>query len=172
MHVKKAIEYRAMNLENLTAEEYYHLEDMGMLYVYFPEATGSYDNDMKRIDKIGQNGNDGMHYDELGETYAEKIARIYDIQEDHMMDGDDWDETYCSETYSDPVSPKHYQIGDTGVEAIDIIKASLNPREFIGYCRGNILKYQIRASDKNGDEDLQKADVYSGWLVEALEGLE
>ena len=188
MHVKKAIEYRSMNLEHLTKEEYYHLEDMGMLYVYFPEASGSYDNDMKsisRIDQIGQTGNDGEHYENNwphinSDSYSDKVKKVvedvYDCPKDHMMDGDDWDETYISSSYEEPCrghdmisNPRHYELGNTGVEAIDVIKASLTREEFIGYLRGNILKYQLRSNKKNGIEDLKKADIYSGWLVEVLE---
>lgn len=29
-----------------------------------------------RIDTIGQNGNEGIHYDHVGESYADKIKRI------------------------------------------------------------------------------------------------
>ena len=66
-------------------------------------------------------------------------------------------------------NPKHYELGNTGVEAIDVIEAVLTKEQYIGYLRGNLLKYHLRANKKNGDEDLQKADIYSGWLVEALE---
>ena len=31
---------------------------------------------MKRIDTIGQNGNDGIHYEDIGESYHDKIKRI------------------------------------------------------------------------------------------------
>jgi hypothetical protein len=37
--------------------------------VYSKESNSS------RIDNVGQNGNEGIHYKELGETYAEKIDR-------------------------------------------------------------------------------------------------
>lgn len=68
--------------------------------------------------------------------------------------------------------PKHYQIGDTGIEAIDIIEAitkegSLNG--FENYCLGNVLKYILRANKKNGIEDYKKAKVYLNWLIESIE---
>ena len=37
--------------------------------------------------------------------------------------------------------------------------------EFMGYLKGNIIKYTWRYRNKNGLEDLQKADVYLQWLI-------
>ena len=39
-------------------------------------------------------------------------------------------------------SPSHYQLD--GLEAIDIIKASLTADEYLGYLKGNALKYMLR----------------------------
>lgn len=47
---------------------------------------------MSRIDIIGQNGGDGIHYDEVGESYHDKIKRIA---------GEDGDDTTSNETNSD-----------------------------------------------------------------------
>jgi hypothetical protein len=66
----------------------------------------------------------------------------------------------------DPVNnPKHYAIAP-GVEAIDIIKASLTPEQFKGYLLGNFLKYRLRAGDK-GDlqQDIDKSNWYRGKLT-------
>lgn len=187
MHTRKSIEYRAMNLENLPREEYYHLEDAGMLYEYFPEATGSYDNDMEsvsRIDNIGQNGNEGLHYrvpfsdnpdgvewpHRHEDGYAEKIEALYEPPKDGMFVDDYNPVPLDKDKINDAVNqPSHYEIGNTGIEAIDVIQATLTEEQYIGYLRGNILKYQLRANKKNGTEDLNKADIYSGWLMEVLE---
>ena len=65
----------------------------------------------------------------------------------------------------DPVNhPKHYAIAP-GVEAIDIIKASLTPEQFEGYLLGNFLKYRLRAGDK---DDLQQDIAKSNWYRERL----
>jgi len=157
MNVKMAKEYRAMNLEDLTVEEYYHLDDTGMLYDYFPEASGSYIEDMSRIDRIGQNGNNGEHYEMTGTSWPHVKDDSYSIKIKKVIE----------ETYDTVSNPSHYQLMD-GVEAIDVIKASLTKEEFMGYLRGNLLKYHLRANKKNGDEDIQKADMYSNWLVEEL----
>lgn len=64
-------------------------------------------------------------------------------------------------------SPNHYKHGN--IETIDFIKESLSKEEYIGYLRGNIIKYQSRANYKNNKkEDLQKANWYSNKLMEVL----
>ena len=88
--------------------------------------------DEDRVDTIGQNGNDGLHYGQIT----------------------------ANNTATDNVSkPKHYQILDK--EVIDYIYNSLSAEEFRGYCVGNIMKYRLRAG-KKGDalEDLAKANEY------------
>ena len=45
------------------------------------------------------------------------------------------------------VSPKHYDLKN-GVEVIDIIRASLSEAEFAGFCKGNVIKYLLRAGKK------------------------
>jgi len=140
--------------DNLSRKQYYRLQDEGRLYTTLVNATGNYEADCERtladlgmivsdsrIENIGQNGNDGEHY-------VDKIARFT----------------------ADPVhQPNHYQVLE-GVEAIDIIRATLSPAEFIGYCKGNFMKYMLRSHKKGKDEDLRKANVYSNWLVEMLDG--
>ena len=66
---------------------------------------------------------------------------------------------------SDPInSPSHYT--QANMEVIDILKEVLTKDEFIGYLRGNALKYQMRYKYKgNPGEDLQKAQ----WYVRRLE---
>ena len=63
--------------------------------------------------------------------------------------------------------PKHYEIVP-GVEAIDVIRA-VTGDSFAGYCRGNALKYLIRADHKGGVEDLKKAMVYIDWEIKERE---
>jgi predicted transcriptional regulator len=61
-------------------------------------------------------------------------------------------------------SPSHYTNGS--VECIDAIESMLTKEEFIGFLRGNILKYQWRYKQKNGAEDLKKAQWYFDKLKE------
>lgn len=63
--------------------------------------------------------------------------------------------------------PSHYT--DGGIETIEFIRAKLTAEEFVGYCKGNGLKY-ISRSGKKGDsaEDLDKAIVYLTWGAERI----
>ena len=63
--------------------------------------------------------------------------------------------------------PGHYTQG--GIECIKAIEASMTPEEFQGYCKGNVIKYCWRFREKNGLEDLKKAQVYLGWMIESKE---
>jgi hypothetical protein len=67
-------------------------------------------------------------------------------------------------------NPSHYQIGGLEVEALDVIRGVLSHDQYIGYLRGNILKYQMRANKKNNEEDLRKANYYSRELDIFLDG--
>ena len=71
-------------------------------------------------------------------------------------------------TYDVVQRPAHYNAGD--IECIDGIKAMLTEQEFIGYLRGNSLKYRWRYPYKNGIEDLLKAEWYETRLLGVLRG--
>ena len=61
-------------------------------------------------------------------------------------------------------NPAHYQLFP-GMEAIDVIRASLSPEEFAGYLKGNVLKYRLRAGDKGpADKCIAKAHWYQNRL--------
>ena len=62
--------------------------------------------------------------------------------------------------------PAHYTTG--GIECIHAIKASMSSEEYLGYLKGNAMKYLWRYKHKNGLEDLRKAQIYLGWLVKEL----
>lgn len=61
-------------------------------------------------------------------------------------------------------SPKHYTTG--GIETIDYIRAKLGVSGTIAYCMGNVIKYTSRWQDKNGLEDLKKAQWYLNYAIE------
>jgi len=63
--------------------------------------------------------------------------------------------------------PPHYNNGN--VECIEAIEAMLTPDEFIGYLRGNSLKYRWRFRYKSKPiEDLRKARWYEERLLKFL----
>ena len=67
----------------------------------------------------------------------------------------------------DNINPNHYTFG--GIETIEYLKAKLTSEEFRGFLKGNVLKYVSRESEKNGVEDLKKAQWYLNKLVEVEE---
>ena len=69
---------------------------------------------------------------------------------------------------TNPVNkPVHYN--QAGIECIDAIRATLGTTGFLAYCKGNVMKYLWRYEYKNGLEDLKKAEVYLGWMIETIE---
>ena len=56
------------------------------------------------------------------------------------------------------INPAHYQKG--GVECIEAIEASMSKEAFKGFLKGNCIKYIYRYENKNGAEDLKKAEWY------------
>lgn len=64
-------------------------------------------------------------------------------------------------------APNHYAVG--GLEVKTILKAKLSSEEFRGYCKGNVMKYLMRAEHKgNPAQDYAKAAEYSRWLTEEV----
>lgn len=62
--------------------------------------------------------------------------------------------------------PSHYS---GGIEVIDYIRDKLTLEGFTEYCCGNVLKYISRWRKKDGIQDLKKAQVYLGWMIESAE---
>jgi len=79
------------------------------------------------------------------------------------------DRTYEMEWRLDPkykitepaTDPAHYHLA---IEPIDYIL-----KNKLSYLEGNIIKYVSRWRQKGGAEDLRKAQVYLGWLIEEAE---
>lgn len=63
--------------------------------------------------------------------------------------------------------PSHYADGE--IEVIDFIRDKLTQAGFTEYCGGNVLKYVSRWRKKGGIEDLKKAQVYLGWMIDSAE---
>ena len=105
-----------------------------------------------------------------------KIEEVYDVDEVELQDGFTYDtadlkivneetSTSQNESVKDNVNnPQHYS--SQSIECIVAMEAMLSPEEFIGYLRGNIFKYQWRYKQKNGVEDLKKAQWYQNKLIE------
>lgn len=64
--------------------------------------------------------------------------------------------------------PQHYG-GDTVYEVIKVLEAWLSPAEFVGFLKGNIIKYTARAAKKgNAGVDADKAAWYGAYLADYL----
>jgi len=60
------------------------------------------------------------------------------------------------------VGGSHYK--DMEIQPIEFIMAN-----DLGFCEGNVVKYVTRHSNKNGIEDLKKAQHYLKFLIEQYE---
>lgn len=61
------------------------------------------------------------------------------------------------------LEPSYYQ--QNGQDLIDHLSEIFNADMFIGFMTGNIFKYLTRWQQKNGIEDLEKAQVYLNRLI-------
>lgn len=67
--------------------------------------------------------------------------------------------------------PSHYQ-SETGLEVIDVIEAfTFDLKGIEAFDTGNVIKYICRWKNKNGIEDLKKANWYLNHLIKHLESL-
>ena len=63
--------------------------------------------------------------------------------------------------------PPHYTDGE--VECIEAIKSSMSTRQYLGYLKGNIMKYIWRFDKKgNADQDLEKAIWYLNRMLDVV----
>ena len=101
-----------------------------------------------------------------------KDTEEWDGPNDHPVYGENTPDNRLGKSYSNLINtmvdhPPHYNNGH--VECIEAIEAMLTPDEFIGYLRGNSLKYRWRFRYKNKPiEDLRKARWYEGKLMAFL----
>ena len=61
--------------------------------------------------------------------------------------------------------PEHYNSG-TPYECIKVLKKWMSEEQYVGFLKGNIIKYRCRSEKKNGTEGLRKARWYMNKLVE------
>jgi hypothetical protein len=66
------------------------------------------------------------------------------------------------------VSGSHYK--DMGVQPWAVMEAVLTREEFVGYLKGNVIKYAMRQGKKEGSNDAGKALHYKQKLEEIQNG--
>ena len=90
-----------------------------------------------------------------------------DLEEEEEEDGMPNEHPLFSETYNSVNRPKHYNSGS--IECIEAIEGMLTPEEYVGYLRGNIMKYQWRCRYKGQPVvDLRKARWYGQRLEDYI----
>lgn len=62
------------------------------------------------------------------------------------------------------VGGEHYR--NKVVQPWDAMRAWMTPEQFVGFLRGNVIKYVARCDDKGGVQDLEKARHYLEKLIE------
>lgn len=66
------------------------------------------------------------------------------------------------------VGGQHYK--NMGIQPWEVMEAVLSHEEFVGYLKGNIIKYGMRQGLK-GSDDAQKAEHYRRKLQEVTYGI-
>ena len=66
----------------------------------------------------------------------------------------------------DVAHQSHYE--DQREQPIEYMEKSMPHDQFIGFLKGNIIKYVSRFEKKDGVRDLEKAKVYTTWLIEYI----
>ena len=66
------------------------------------------------------------------------------------------------------VSGNHYK--DMPIQPWHIMEAVMTGEEFVGFLKGNIIKYSLRAGRKDGSDDAGKAKHYMQKLKEVQHG--
>lgn len=65
------------------------------------------------------------------------------------------------------VGGQHYKT--MPIQPWEVMEAVLSREEFIGFLRGNVIKYSMRAGRKEGSDDANKARHYMMKLKEVME---
>ena len=67
------------------------------------------------------------------------------------------------------VGGSHYK--DMPIQPWDVMESVLTPEEFIGFLKGNVIKYSLRAGRKQDSDDANKARHYMLKLREVQDGI-
>lgn len=85
------------------------------------------------------------------------------------LDANDNNHTEDASTSNTKYYDEHYA-SMVGLEPIELMQYVLSPAELVGFLKGNIIKYSMRAGKKQGEaaeKDTAKAKRYVQWLHKA-----
>ena len=131
-----------------------------------------------RIDIVGLNGSTGEHYMSLDKSYDSQVqieppSQVYgpitkhpsvpvyldmalESPEEEILRLDPF--LHGKDKFHPVTNPSHYDlIPEKDIQAIDVIRAALTEDEFLGYCKGNSLKYLLRGGKKTNESDSKDA---------------
>ena len=66
------------------------------------------------------------------------------------------------------ISGNHYK--EMAIQPWELMEAMFTKEEFIGFLKGNVIKYALRAGRKDGSDDLGKCRHYMMKLAEVQDG--
>lgn len=154
--------------KNWSKIDYEHIVNSNCSIIFYSLDFNEYMFDRFSIPKI-LSCHIPITYNDLLANYLPKDTALNDAVDEALKE--------VSENEDKPNKVKnpnatHYEIWN-GFEAIDIIKNTLSKDEYIGYLKGNILKYQLRVGKKTTDhegisKDLEKLKDYQNELNEIL----
>ena len=133
---------------------------------YFAKAMGYLCGDIWTIEELNRTGKYYILNDERGawiisDDMIEDRVPVYSSK-DRPSDSEDSSEDHPSDSVH---HPSHYN-RDGAVECIDEMVAVFGVEAVMNFCLCNVWKYRYRASDKNGEEDLNKSDWYMKKYIE------
>jgi hypothetical protein len=82
--------------------------------------------------------------------------------EDYVSKSEKEDSLSATTANEEKKTPKHY---DNTIQPIEYMYEIMNDDEYMGFCRGNVLKYISRYPEKGGVLDLEKAKYYLEELI-------
>lgn len=110
-----------------------------------------------------------VEYEDMEPFYANTIPQVTPFDANVTIDAKG---NYHIEDASAP-NTKYYDehyASMVGLEPIELMQLVLSLPEFIGFLKGNIIKYSMRAGKKQGEaaeKDITKAKRYAQWLRKA-----
>lgn len=108
--------------------------------------------------------------------YYEEHKDNIDLTEFYVIMGinmQEYNNEWVNEGINDSGKPEdqaHYQ---GLIQPIELMQELLSHKEFIGFCKGNMIKYAYRAGHKNGEsgkKDKEKYEAYKEFLNRHLYG--
>lgn len=148
------------NIRNMTISEIVKfIRDVRHLSL---ERLGSYFRVSKSAVWQWENGN-VIPRKSIRESLYEYAEYIQDEQA--AKNANNTDTKHTDEVHN----PNHYKLNGLNIEAVDVVKAVLTEEEFKGWCRGNALKYLMRAGKKDKSkekQDFAKAGVFISWITD------